>query len=130
MTEKLSPQQIRAVTLFLSGSKSVSVSDQLGVSPQTLSRWQGEPNFKAVMNRCKWEILSNARQSLQLAADSAVNCLVEIATESDNEELRRRASMDIIRLVGLADPSNGLFGWGVDPSNANEVIEGGLQDQY
>ena len=130
MTDELSPKQVNAASLLICGMKAVGVAQELGISPQTLSRWQGEPAFKAAMNRCKWEILSNARQRLQLAAESAVDCLVEIATDSQNEESRRRASMDIIRLVGLADPSKGLYGWGIGPNTAQEVVEEELQEQY
>lgn len=130
MTNKLSPNQVKAVALLICGWKSVGVANELEISPQTLSKWKGEPAFRALLNQAKMDVLHEARQKLQVSADIAVDRLVEIATESDNEETSRKACMNIIQLVGLSDPSKGRFGWGIGATSAEAVIEEELRDQY
>lgn len=130
MTKELSPKQVNAISLFMLGRTAVEIADQLGVTPQTLAKWKHQPEFKALLNKCKMETLHDARQRLQIAADMAVDSLVEIATNSENEEIQRKACMDIIKLVGLSDPSSGLFGWGIGATTEQGIREDEIKEQY
>jgi len=130
MTEEVSPLQIKAIALILSGRKSVEIAEALDVTPQTLSRWKSEPAVKAILNRSKLEMLHSARDRLQVSAEAAVNGLVEIATKAESDETRRKACVNIVQLVGLADPSSGLFAWGIGGTSLQEVVEEELRQQY
>ena len=130
MTDKISAKQVQALTLILYGWKAVEIAEDLDVSPQTLSRWKQEPAFKALLNLNKLEILNSARERLQVCAEKAVDELVELATEAESPELRRKACLDIIQLVGLSDPAKGLFGWGIGATTAQGVIEEAISDRY
>jgi hypothetical protein len=130
MTEQLSSKQIQAVALILYGWKSVVIAENLDITPQTLSKWKNESAFKAILNLNKLAILHTARETLQVYAEKAVNGLVNIATEGDSEEVRRKACLNVIQLVGLSDPAKGLFAWGIGATTVQGVIEEELRDQY
>jgi len=128
--EQLTEQQIHAISLTLCGWRAVAVADELGISPQTLSRWKANPTYKATLNDNKMRILSAAREKLQVSAEKAVRELVAIATEDESAETRRKACMNVIQLVGLSDPAKGLYGWGIGATTEQGVIEEELRDQY
>jgi hypothetical protein len=130
MTEQLSPKQLHSIALSLCGWKSVGIAEELEITPQTLSRWKSDPTYKAVLNDNKMRILEAARQKLQVSAENAVFGLVEIAEEAENEEVRRKACLNIIQLVGLSDPAKGLYAWGIGATTTQGVMEEELRQQY
>ena len=54
---------------------------------------------------------------------TAVDQLCELAVNADNEEVRRKASNDILNLTGISDPASGSFGYGIGPESVEAVIE-------
>lgn len=118
---KLNANQIQAITMLASGSTAKAAAELVGVTPQTISEWRKDPVFEARLNELKWDSLYAARESLRCAAQSAADGLRKLATDSVNEEVRRKACMDILALIGLADPSTGMFGWGVGSADPVEL---------
>ena len=64
-TESLTPQQLQAVELLLSGRTVVATAGSLGVSRETVHRWQREDwRFIATMNTGKRELHDAVRARL------------------------------------------------------------------
>ena len=67
--------------------------------------------------------LHAARDMVRASAGAAVECLVDIALNSDNDEVRRKAANDLIALTGLSGSTTALYGWGVGKTTAAEILE-------
>ena len=52
MSTNLNNKQLNAISLFLAGSSSKEVAEQVKVRKETVSRWRANPNFRDEL-RCK-----------------------------------------------------------------------------
>jgi hypothetical protein len=120
---ELSPKQIKAIKGLASGMTAVAVAEHVGITPQTISKWRSYPSFEAALNRLKREALTTTMDQLRHHARTAVDQLCDLAANADNEEVRRKASNDILNLTGISDPASASFGCGIGPESAEEIKE-------
>jgi len=95
---ELSPQQVEALGLLLSGKTITETAAAIDVSRETVSRWRhNDPAFQAVYNeglRSAWEA-GRARQ--EEARGKAITRLVELM-EGDDPAVALKAAMALVRL--------------------------------
>lgn len=121
----LSGKQIKVATLLAQGVACGEAAKEVGVTPQTISAWKKDAEFEASVNRMKWAILEEGRDMLRNAIPGAVKTLLELATSAKSEEVRRKATLDILQAVGLigdVETIQALYGWGCGPETAEQVL--------
>lgn len=112
-TSQLSPKQISAITLLALGKTQADVAKELGVTPETISVWCKNLEFEASLNCIKKEALDNTIERLQSSSINAAIELENIALKGKSEEVRRKACLDILDIVGIKTPANGTFAWNI-----------------
>lgn len=77
---------------------SVKISaEHAGVSRETLSRWRNhDPEFKALLSNLKHGMVSLVSDRLVGAADTAVDALIEVCTNSESDSARVAAAKEIL----------------------------------
>ena len=100
----VTPQQWHAVRLLVSGRRGVEVATEVGVSPETLSRWRHNPMFAACLNLALRESYAATVGELRGVAQDAVSVLRESLNSTD-ERLRFTAAMAILRMSLQLDSS-------------------------
>jgi len=120
----ITPKQLKAISLLASGLTCADVSKKIHVTPQTISVWNKSPAFVAQVNKLKQEMLDSTRSRLIKLGSLAIEELEKLLKECPSYETKRRAINDIFQLIGLSDPSSGLYGWGIGPTTAESVEEG------
>ena len=97
-TYDLTPQQVEAVGLLLSGKTITETAATIDVSRETVSRWRhSDPAFQAVYNeglRSAWEA---SRVRIDEARGKAIARLVELM-EGDEPAVALKAAMALVRL--------------------------------
>lgn len=99
--KELSSLQVKATSLIVEGIMRRKVAEALSIAPQTLSEWNKNPLFVKTISDLKKEALNEIKENLTSSASLALETLRELAKESKNEEVRRKAALDIIELTGL-----------------------------
>ena len=97
-TQELTPQQVEALGLLLSGKTITDTAAALGVARETVSRWRhSDAAFEAVYNeglRSAWEA---GHVRLEEARDKAIARLVALM-ESDDPAVALKAAMALVRI--------------------------------
>lgn len=109
------------------GLLGVEVAKEISVTPQTVSGWKKDPVFMSTLNQHKMELLENARCQLQQSPSKAVQTLIDLMENSESEETRRKAALDILRLTGFEPGKHECYAWGVGPTDVDAMthkIEG------
>lgn len=117
----LNSKQLLAIPLMVSGKKLADVAKKLEVTPQTISEWNKSPEFLAYLNRRKMECLDVSLDILRSRVSDLVEELIRLALNAENEEVRRKAIMDVLEVQGIKNPQSGVYGWGVGPTNIKLV---------
>jgi len=117
----LTAKQCKAVILLAQGHTGREVSKALSVTPQTLCGWKKIPLFVASINNMKMEVLESTRAMLQNTSNVAVSTLTDIVKNSENDETRRKAALDILRLTGFEPGQHETFAWGIGPRSKKGV---------
>ncbi len=120
---KLTPAQTKAMPLLVSGLKQKEIADKVGVTPQTISTWMKNPKFVAYLNQARTDALDSARDLLRGLAFEAVEELRSIILNSESDEVKRKAIMDVLEMIGIKNPSQGLYGWGIGPKTPQGVAQ-------
>lgn len=98
----LSTKQERAALLLVSGRTTKQVAEEVGVRPETLTRWKGQPEFVALLNQLRAEALQAAVDKLRLAAADAAQGLIELSRADDvPPDVRRRACLDVLGYTSI-----------------------------
>ena len=118
----LKPKQLEAATLLASGQTARKAAELAGCTPETISAWKRDPVFEALLNELKLDALNAARDGLRAKAVEAVQCLQSLVRDSKSDEVRRKAAMDVLALVGMNDPRNGLYDWGIGHTDPDKVV--------
>ena len=118
---KLTAAQTKAMPLLVSGLQQKEVAEKVGVTPQTISTWMSDAEFVAYLNHARSEALDGARDMLRGLANEAVEELRSIILNSENDEVRRKAIIDVLDMIGIKNPSMGCYGWGIGPKCADQV---------
>ena len=119
---ELNPKQIKAAQQLATGKTAREAAKEVGCTPETISVWKRDPVFEALLNELKLDALNAARDGLRANAVEAVQCLQDLVRDSKSDEVRRKAAMDVLALVGMSDPKNGLYDWGIGHTDPDEVV--------
>jgi hypothetical protein len=84
-----------------------------------------KPRPLTEFNKLRQEALEAATRKIQSIASVAVDVLLEIASDSPNPGVRRKAALDLLRLSGFEPGSQETYGWGLGP-----VIEDAVKAQW
>ena len=105
MAEKkkvLSQQQLDVLALLLAGQRQVDAAASVGVAPETVSRWVNhDAVFIAALNRCRKDIFDASVDRLRALSGKAIDVLEEIVTAPESEAAVLKASLAILKAVGL-----------------------------
>lgn len=93
----LTAQQWQAVALLTSGMRAVDVAQQVGVTPETISRWRAVPLFTAAYNQSVRDAYSATIGQVRDIAAEAIQTLRE-SLQSKDERVRLSAAMAILRV--------------------------------
>jgi len=112
-TLTLTPKQVKAVSLLVSGMSGRAVAKEVGVSPQTVSEWNNDPVIEVYVNQLKQDALDEARDRIRGLALEATKNLEDLMRNAKSEEVKRKVCMSILDIVGISDPTTGVYGWGI-----------------
>lgn len=113
----LKPKHLRAIRMYVGGSKKTDIASELGVATTTVARWFGYPLFKAELAREEKRVAEAwvENQTRQPGADPATDILESNARyaaatlvkllDSDKESIRRDAATKILALTGHGEKS-------------------------
>jgi len=110
---KLTPQHHKAIELLASGTNVKSVAKELGIAPETVSRWRGDFDFQAALNTLLHESQSATRERLRHLSSVALDTVEEILTDCEAPHKDRlQAAFKVLELtktsaghVGSSDAS-------------------------
>lgn len=105
----LSPKQVKAATLIGNGESHKNAGKEVGVSPQTISGWLQDAEFKDLVDDTKKEVMETTRDMLRGNLPLAVECLQKIMEEAKNERVRLDAAKFIIENSGIILKEIGLW---------------------
>lgn len=91
----LSPNQIKAIELLLTGKSNNDIAFELGIDRSTLYRWKQEPEFIVEMNKQINEYTEQARISTSFLLSEAIETLAK--SVKDNPKI----ALEIIKGMGL-----------------------------
>ncbi len=97
----LNAKQDQVITMILAGRSQKEAAAEVGVTPETVSRWKHEAEFTAEMNRQRKETWGAQRQRLQALVDDALQVYTDVLRAADDPKLRLRAARDVLDAVGL-----------------------------
>lgn len=87
----LTEKKLESAKLQAEGHKIVDISKKIGISRQSISKWQKDSEYQDAVNSMKKEILDNARTRLVKKTDKYLDELENIALNSDNEKTKLSA---------------------------------------
>lgn len=117
----LKSNQIKAATLLALGKTAREVAREINCTPETISHWKQDYEFEAMLNGLRWDALEAGREALRSGMRYAVEGLLKLVRDAENEETRRKACVDVLEMSGLRDPNVAAFGSGIGPRDAYEV---------
>ena len=87
--KELSPKKVRAATLIGHGSskKAAANDDAVSVSPQTISEWMHDPEFVALINRSKKDLIDDTRDMLRGNLTVAVESIRTLLIDAKYEKV-------------------------------------------
>lgn len=118
----LKPRQVQAAILLAHGMLCKDVAQKVGVSAQTISNWQKEPEFEALVNRVKLEALEASRTQVQGLARLAVATLENILREGSSDAIRLKAVEVVFAHAGLTHGHTNLWRWGIGGLSKQAVV--------
>lgn len=87
----LTEKKLESAKLQAEGHKIVDISKKIGISRQSISKWQKDSEYQDAVNSMKKEILDNARTRLVKKTDKYLDELENIALNSDNDKTKLSA---------------------------------------
>ncbi len=95
----LTAQQWQAINMIVSGMRHVEIAEELGVRPETLSRWKNDVRYQAALNLAIRENYAAVAGKVRDAASEAVDILRELLDNGD-PRVRLSAALSVLRLHG------------------------------
>ena len=122
MYTELTPKQVKALPLLAAGATAAEVSKTLGISQQQMSEWRHDPTFLSALEEARRDALSNAYHALHHLAKEAVQTLLVLLRDAQNEQVRLKAAMYVIDRLDLHNlPSDTQPGTD-QPINMNNLL--------
>ena len=103
MSDTLTPQQERFVTLLISGKTISDIAIELEVSRPTLYEWQRLETFQARYNQLTSEIKSTVESGLIGMYSEAIET-VRSCLKSDNDQVKLKTALWLIDRAGDLSP--------------------------
>ncbi len=99
--DNLKDNQIQAATMLVSGMTAKAVASALKCTPETICHWKKETEFAALLKSLRKEQLEQGKEELRNSVHKAFGTLGDIMDNSKNDEVRRKAALDILRMSGF-----------------------------
>jgi hypothetical protein len=99
----LTEKQRKAAVLLVSGKTGRDVAKEVNCSPETICHWRHDAVFEALCNHLRLDALQAGREALRSAVSGAARVLIDLMGNAQNEEVRRKAALDVLSLVGMTD---------------------------
>jgi len=80
---KLSSQHHQAITLLSEGLNNKELAERLSVAPETVSRWKGEFNFQAELNKALKANHEAQREKLRLLSGVALTTIESVMLDEE-----------------------------------------------
>jgi len=100
---KLSPQHRRAISLLAQGMSNKAAAEELGLAPETVSRWKSDFDFKAALNELLQENQRAQQERLRALSSTALTTIETIMTDSTTPAKDRlTAALKVLELTQIA----------------------------
>lgn len=110
----LKPNQQKAAILLATGKSAREVAKEIDVTPETISHWRQDANFRKSVAELQWEVLNGARNKMQGLAGEAVATLRDVMQNGKTDAAKLKAVEIVLAHIGMTDPQTGHWGWGID----------------
>jgi|GEM_PF-1360290 len=114
-----SSKRAQAALLLSTGLSAVSVAREIGVTPETISRWKISPDFQASINAHQAERIAVTREQIRESSKKAVETINNLMA-SPSETIRLKAAVSMLRFGNFDQPQR-LFA-GVGPTEPLDVL--------
>lgn len=105
----LSPQQQQAALLLVEGRKQGEIAEEMGIAPETLSRWKAEPGFRAELNRLLLAMREASINRIRSLQATALQTIEDVMTNSEAPAKDRlAAAFRILDIAGHGLDSAGI----------------------
>lgn len=94
--KKLNDKQQEAIVLLLLGENNKTVASKVGVDANTLTRWRNSEPFRSVLVDMRLQAIENIELKLQSLGDKALDKLLYLLENADNENNQLKASIFIL----------------------------------
>lgn len=94
--KKLNDKQQTALSLLLTGDNNKKVASKVGVDENTIYRWRNDPLFKELLIGLRIQALQSIEIKLHSLGDKALNKLLFILDNAENENNQLKASTFIL----------------------------------
>ncbi len=109
---ELTSQQLKAAILIGGGEKKKVAAKKVGVSPQTISYWGREDEFKELVGDIKREMMIDARNRLRSLLPMSLDNLESIIISSSSDAIKLKAIKLVLDQAKITFPTTGL--WDMD----------------
>jgi len=100
---KLSAQHLKAIEALAMGKNVKNVAKELGIAPETVSRWRGDFEFQASLNAMLEEARQSTKDRLRHLSNVALDTVEEILTDCEAPHKDRvTAAFKILELVSTS----------------------------
>ena len=104
------------------GKNIKTTAEEIGSARASVHRWLKEDNnFIAFLNQLKNENIESTLVQIQLASSIAVNTLVDVMQNSNNDIAKINAADKILSMSGMTINSMRLYGWGIGADTPEKV---------
>jgi transposase-like protein len=97
--DQLSPDKHRAIELMLDGMSGIDIAKELGVTPETVSKWKRQRVFAREYNRNAKSVIAGGMSLLRAAYADACERLIEISMTKGGDRVQLEAIRSVIKLV-------------------------------
>ena len=101
ITDGLTDQQRRGAELAAAGWSGVDIGSELGVRPETVSRWKRLPAWQAAYDAIVAEVRGELEASLTELAGKALSELEALLGYDYDPSIRLRASVALLNMAGV-----------------------------
>ncbi len=106
-------KELKAMELLARGRLESEIADILDVTIDDIRDWKERPILGMMINQLRSEALSQSIAAIQSSTPDAVYALRDLAKTSKNDETRRKAACDLIRMAGLEPDSHDTYLWNI-----------------
>lgn len=97
----LTDQQRRGAELAAAGWSGVDIAHELGIRPETVSRWRRLPQWQAALEAITSEVRGELQASLHDLAGKALAELEALVEYRHNPTIRLRAAVALLQMAGV-----------------------------